>query len=34
MITDIGPDEETAVKTVAFLREKGVGVEEAKKEAE
>ena len=27
MITDIGPDEETAVKTVAFLREKGVGVE-------
>lgn len=34
MITDIGPDEQTAEKTVMYLREKGVGVEESKKEAE
>ena len=33
MMTDIGPDEETARKAAAMLREKGVLVEEEKKEA-
>ena len=32
MVTDIGPDAETAVKAVALLREKGVSVEEDVKE--
>ena len=33
MMADIGPDEETARKAAAMLREKGVLVEEEKKEA-
>ena len=33
MVTDIGPDEETARKAVAMIRENGVSVEEEGKEA-